>query len=349
MAKKDESQENALQLLRRDLREKNTRRLYFFYGDEAYLRQYYFEQLKKQKIDKVTEAFNFRKLNGENFSLQALADGVEAVPMMAEYTLIQVDDIDIFKLGEEDRNRLAELFSDIPDYCTLVFTYETVEWKVDGRLKKLADAVNRYGEQVEFPKQTERDLISWIGRHFAAAGKRISPNLCTYLIDITDGTMTSLGSEIQKICAFSGAEEIVREDIDTVVEPVPDALVYEIGELIGERQTGKALMKLEQVLKMQQEPVAVLGTISAHFRKLGVARTLMDTGKGQGELQKLYRMGDYAARKTMQSARRFSPRFYAAVANLLVETDRKMKTSADEPKRLLEVLLLEISREAENG
>ena len=69
----------------------------------------------------------------------------------------------------------------------------------------------------------------------------------------------------------------------------------------------------------------------------------------QGELQKLYRMSDYAARKTMQAAGRFSPRFYAATANLLVETDRKMKTSADEPKRLLEVLLLEIFREAENG
>ena len=318
MAKKDESQENALQLLRKDLREKTTRRLYFFYGAEAYLRQYYFEQLKKQKIDKVTEAFNFRKLTGETFSLQALADGVEAVPMMAESTLIQVDDIDIFKLGEEDRNRLAELFSDIPDYCTLVFTYETVEWKVDGRFKKLADAVNQYGNEVEFPKQTERDLISWIGRHFAAAGKRINPNLCTYLIDITDGTMTSLGSEIQKICAFSGAEEIVREDIDAVVEPVPDALVYEIGELIASRQTGKALQKLEQVLKMQQEPIAVLGTISAHFRKLGVARTLTDTGRGQGELLKCYKMTDYSARKTMQAARRFSPRFYAATANLLV-------------------------------
>ncbi len=349
MARKEESQESALQLLRKDLREKNTKRLYFFYVEEAYLRQYYFEQLKKQKIDKATEAFNFRKLNGDTFSLQALSDGVEAVPMMAESTLVQVDDIDIFKLGEEDRNRLAELFSDIPDYCTLVFTYETVEWKVDGRFKKLADAVTKCGTQVEFPKQTERDLISWIGRHFAAAGKRISPNLCTYLIDITDGTMTSLGSEIQKICAFSGAEEIVRQDIDAVVEPVPDAVVFQIAELIADRQPGKALQKLTQVLKMQQEPIAVLGTISAHFRKLGVARTLTDTGKGQGELQKLYRMGDYAARKTMQAASRFSPRFYAATAELLVETDRKMKTSADDPKRLLEVLLLEISREAQNG
>ena len=55
------------------------------------------------------------------------------------------------------------------------------------------------------------------------------------------------------------------------------------------------------------------------------------------------------SRKTMQSASRLSPRFLEKTAALIVETDKKMKTSTDDPKRLLEVLLLEISREARNG
>ena len=63
----------------------------------------------------------------------------------------------------------------------------------------------------------------------------------------------------------------------------------------------------------------------------------------------IYRMGDWAARKTMQSAGKFSHSFLQKTAELIVETDRKMKTSTDDPKRLLEVLLLEISQEARNG
>ena len=62
----------------------------------------------------------------------------------------------------------------------------------------------------------------------------------------------------------------------------------------------------------------------------------------------LYKMSDWSARKTMQSASRLSPQFLEKTAALIVETDRRMKTSADDPKRLLEVLLLEISREARN-
>ena len=48
--------------------------------------------------------------------------------MMAEHTFIQVDDIDPFKMDESDRQKMAEILGDIPDYCTVVFTYLTVSW-----------------------------------------------------------------------------------------------------------------------------------------------------------------------------------------------------------------------------
>ncbi len=349
MAKKESEQENALQILKKDLREKTLKNCYIFYGEETFLKGHYLEQIYRQRIDELTEGFNYRKLTAENFTMQELIDGVEAVPMMAEYTLTVVDDVDIWKLSDDDRTRLSELLIDLPEYCTLIFTFETVEWKLDGRYKKLCDAVKKAAAIVEFPKQEARDLLPWINRHFAAEKKRISPNLCNYLLEITDGTMTTLAGEISKICAFSGSEEITKSDIDAVVEPALDAIIYEIAEQLTAGETGKALQKLEQMLKMQEEPISILGNIGAHFRKLSVARVLQDSGRPYADLMSLYRMGDWAARKTMQSASRFSPRFLKAVAQLVVETDQKMKTSTDDPKRLLEVLLLEISREAKNG
>ena len=47
-------------------------------------------------------------------------------------------------------------------------------------------------------------------------------------------------------------------------------------------------------------------------------------------------------------ARRFSGRFYEAAAELVLETDRKMKTSQDDPERLLELLIIGIAQEAKN-
>lgn len=342
-------QDNGLQELKMALRDKNPGRLYFFYGEEVFLLHHYLDQLKKKTVDELTESFNYHKLNSETFDIQSFADAVENLPMMAERTMVQVDDVDVFKLSENDRNHMAEILSDIPDYCTVVFTYITVEFKPDKRLKKLWDAVDKNGTMVEFAQQSQKDLVAWITRHFAAYDKRISSDLCVYLIDLTGGMMTDLKSEIDKISAYSGAAAIVKEDIDAVTEPVLDAVVFQMTDLLAAGNYGGALLKLQQLFKMQQEPIAILGAVGSHFRRLGTARTVLDSGRGAGDLMKLCGLSDYPARKTMDAARRFSTAFCARSAELVIETDYRMKTSYDEPERLLELLILQLAQEARRG
>ena len=348
MAKKEKP--NGLGELKQHIKIKEPDRLYVFHGEEVFLLNHYLGQLKKILLDELTESFNYTRLNNENFDLQMFADAVEAMPMMAETTFVQVDDVDFFKLPEAERNKIGEILGDIPEWCTVLFTYETVAWKPDKRYKKLWEAVEENALIVEFEKQDQRDLVAWIQRHFLARKKRISPELCVYLIEITGGTMTALSGEIQKISAYSGADEIVRSDIDAVTEPVLDAVVFQMTDLLSGGRYDLAFDKLQQLLKMQQEPLAILGAVGGNFRRIATARNLLDNGRSASELQKLCApMPDFAARKTMETARRFRPEFCAAAARLVLETDYKMKTSFDEPERLLELLILQLAQEARNG
>ncbi len=348
MAKKAPAQ-NHFPMLKQALKNKDLGRLYVFHGEETFLLHHYLEQMRKQLLDPLTESFNYHRLTNETFDLQAFADGVENLPMMAEHTFVQVDDIDIFKLNETDRTKLAEVLGDIPDYCTVVFVYETVEWKPDKRLKKLWEAVDGNGLVVEFAKQDQRELVAWVSRHFAAHKKRIGNDLCLYLIDITGGTMTALKGEIEKICAYSGSDEIRKADIDAVTEPVLDAVVFQMTDQLSSGRYDQALLKLRQLLKMQQEPLLILGAVGSHFRRISAARTLLDNGKNASDLQKLCGIPDYPARKTMEAARRFRPEFCRKAAELVLETDYKMKTSFDDSQRLLELLLLQLAQEARRG
>ena len=342
-------QTNALQELKAALKSKELGRLYFFHGEEVFLLHHYLGQMKKLLLDELTESFNYHRLNNETFEIRAFADAVENLPMMAEHTFVQVDDIDLFKMNEGDRTKMTEILSDIPDYCTVVFTYITAPWKPDKRLKKLWEAVDGNGTVVEFAKQDQKDLIAWVTRHFLARKKRISTDLCAYLIDITGGTMTALSGEVDKICAYSGADEIRKTDIDAVTEPVLDAVVFQMTDLLSAGRYDQALLKLQQLLKMQQEPLAILGAIGGNFRRIGTARILLDNGRPASELAKLYGIQDFAARKSMDAARRFKPEFCKAAAGLILETDYKMKTSFDDNERLLELLILQLAQEARNG
>ena len=348
MAKKDK-EVSRLQELKADIKSKSMGRLYIFHGEEKFLLHYYFGQIRKILLDELTESFNFHKFNSENFTLQSFVDSVEGFPMMSEHTLVVVDDVDLFKLPEGEREKIGETLSDIPDWCTVIFTYETVAWKPDKRLKKLWEPINACAVIVEFEKQNQRELINWVSRHFQSRGKRISNELCAYLIEITDGTMTSLSGEIDKISAYSGADEIKKSDIDAVTEPVLDAVVFQMTDMLSDGNYAQALMKLQQLLKMQEEPIQILGAVGGHFRRISTARTLLDNGRNASELAKLYGIQDYPARKSMEAARKFRPEFCRRAAELVLDTDYKMKTSFDDQERLLEMLLLQLAQEARRG
>lgn len=346
---KEQNSSRTMQELKHALKENRTERLYIFHGEETFLLHYYLEQMKQLLVDELTQSFNFHKLTKENFDIHALSDAVESLPMMAEHTFVLVDDIDIFKLTEAEREKLMLLFADIPEYCTVVFTFETTPWKPDRRLKKFTDTIDNYATIVEFAAQEPQHLIPWIGRHFAAEKKKISPDLCQYLIDITDGTMTTLAGEISKIAAYSGADTIVKSDIDAVTEPALAAKVFTMTDLLGSGNYAQALQEMQKLLALQQKPVEILGVISSHFRRISAARTLLDNGKGVADLMRVCNMKEYPAKKVMNAARRFSDSFCRKAAELILQTDRGLKTSLDDQGRLLELLILQLAQEARNG
>lgn len=340
---------SSLDEFKKDLKTGQYRRAYILWGEETYLLQHYLSELHKKLIDPMGEDFNFHRFSSETFSVDALWESVENLPMMADYTLVRVDDVDLFKLGEEDREKLIALLGDLPDYCVLLFSYATSDYKPDKRQKKLFDAISKAVFTVEFPKQSPRELTAWIGRHFRSHGKTISSQNANYLIDITGGTMTALSGEIEKVAAFAPDSEIRKSDIDAVVEPVMDAVVFDMTDALGAGDFERAMSKLQILFKMQQEPIAILGAVGSHLRRLSAARILMDCGKGGDDLMRVCGMKDYPARKTMAAAKSFSVRFCQQAAELVVETDQKMKTSYDDPQRLLEMLLLQLAQEMRHG
>lgn len=344
MAKNPTGSSAGAEQLKNDLKQKSPARFYVICGEEDYLRRYYFEELKKLLIDPLTEEFNYRRLTPETLTMQALSDSLEALPMMAERSLTVIEDVDLFALNEEDRNRLTQMLSELPEYCCLVLTCE--EFKPDKRKKKLWEAIERSAVIAEFPYQKQTDLLPWVVRHFRAGGKQITPELANDLLGQCGLSMTRLHGEIGKLCAYCSGSAVTRADIDAVVEPTPEAVSFEISDALGQRNFERALERLHVMLKLRAEPIVVLAAIGAQMRRLNAARVLLGEKKGERELAELCGIAPYAAGKTMQQARRLSDRFCRRAVVLCCETDYRLKTSYDEPQRLLELLILTLAQEA---
>ena len=349
MAKKTQTDQSTLQQFKSDLRAKKLKNLYLFHGPESYLREHYLALVKKQLIDGPAEAFNFHRFNPENLTMEALQDAVEAIPMMAEKSMVQLDDVDPYKFDAAEREKLIRILEDIPDFCHIFFVFDTVAYKPDKRLKKLHGVLTEYGQAVAFEKQSERELATWIAKHLAKREKTISFDLCRYLILRTGGTMTALLSEIEKIAAYAQQTEITRADIDAVVVPVLEAYVFDMTDAVASGRYESALQTLQTLFQMQEEPIALLGALGTQMRRIYYARQLQSAGKGADSLMKLCGMGSYPAQKTMEFARRMPEEFCKKALQACMQTDYQMKTSYDTPQRLLELLLLQLAQEARHA
>ena len=354
-AAKSETGPDGLTLLKQDLKSAQFGRLYLLHGEEHYLRDHYLQLLRSKLLDGPAEEFNYHRFTQENMSLQALAEAVEAMPMMAEYTMVQVDDYDLSRLNEGDRETLAAILSDIPDYCTVVFVFGTVELKYDSRWKKLKEALEK-GLTVEFRYQTARELNAWIRKHFHAAGKDISDRDSEYLTFITGGGMAALGAEIEKIAAYAEGAAVTRQDIDAVVIPVLDAEIFQLTDAMAEGDYEKAIQKLRTLLQMQQEPIYLLAAIGSQLRRLLYARVCLAAGKGEAALTELLKAASgraphpFVVQKTLTTARRVSDEFCAAAVKLCMEADTALKSfSGGDDGRTLELLLLNLAQEARRG
>ncbi len=346
MAKNDSrSRSGGYEALRAAIKAGVPANLYIFYGEERYLLQTMARQLKELLIPGGFEEFNYHRLTGKGLTVQELAETAEAMPMMAEHTLITVTDMDIFKLDESQRTALIDLLGDFPPYCTLVFLYEQVPYKRDGKMKKLCAALNEYVQEVEFVQQERSDLLKWLKRRFAATGHDIDQTEADHLLFTCGSLMRGLIPEVEKIAAYARHERITVADIDAVAEPVLDARIFDMTNAVTARNYDRAAAILADLLRMQTEPIAILAALGKELRRLYTARLALDGGKDRVWLKELWSMSsDYPAKLLLQAAKNVDHDWCRQAVKRSQTLDRRMKSQRNmDSEGELKLFLMELA------
>lgn len=321
--------------------------VYIFHGEESYLREYYLSEMKKHLVAGF-ESFNFHKLEGKGLTVQTLTETVEAMPMMAQRTMVQVVDWDLYKLNEEQRNGLTALLEDFPPYCCLVIVYDQIEYKPNKTYKKLYAALDKHTQAVKFEEQSQNEILKWVSRRFKAAGHTIDAPTAEHLLFTCGSLMNGLIPEIGKIAAYAKNERVTKADIDAVAAPVLEAQVFEMTGAVSKGDFDRAAGVLGALLKLQEEPFMLLALMGKELRKLHTARIALDTGRDKFWLMERWNMrSDYPARLLLDNAGRVSREWCANGVKRCYEADLRIKSvsgvdGADE----LKLLLMELAQGA---
>lgn len=337
---KGESKE--LAQLKKDIDGGSLKNIYVFYGEERYLLEYYLSRARKSALEGGAEDFNYKKISGREMTAAQLFEAVDTLPVFSSRTFIEIDDYDIFKANEETKKVLLEIFSDIPEYVCLVFVYDTVEYKSDGRVK-INGELKKYITAVEFAGQSQSDLISWITRRFRALGRQIDRQTADYMIFMAGTLMTKLVTEIEKVASYSKAEWIRREDIDAVVVPEVDAVTYKMTNAIIEGDFSRAIKILSDLNALNEPPHKIIYSISMRLRQLYSACVCLEYGKGAPELMDMFDIkNDYQVRGIITGAKRAGSLWCREAMGKCAGAALKLNSSSSDNGEILSQLLVEM-------
>ncbi len=324
--------------LKKQIREKEFSNLYLFYGEESYLKQQYVSRIIEKTTDENFRAFNLHNLEGKDTALDEIAECSFAVPMMGDYCVTVVHDMELNKLDSSVKGKLYQLISDIPETTVLIFWQDTVS--VEGKDKKWSEIIklfDKFGCAVSLTKKTGAELIKIL---VGAAKKRecsISSDNARYLVSVVGDDLNVLLNELEKLCFFVNKREITKSDIDSVAVKSLDATVFTLTKFLIAGNFDKAYEALDTLFFLKTEPVMIMGALIGAYVDMYRAKIAVTNGESSTAAAKAfnYRGREFRLTNGARDAGKLSVSQLRNALEILSEADEKLKTNYEESKMRL--------------
>jgi DNA polymerase-3 subunit delta len=250
--------------LKENLKLSKLTNLYYFYGREIFLVKTYADRVREKFAPDLDE-FNLVKFTGTpDFS--ALEEAIETLPVFAESKVVILNDFDAEKTDPDTLERVMALLSDVPDYCTVIISITGFEPGKNAKTKKLLACAEKHGTVCEFEPLSRAKAADLIVKKASRLGCIISRESAEYLYELTLGSLTLIGTEVEKLCAFAGTGgEITRQVIDSLVPRLTETKIFELSKALTSKNAKAAFKIFNDLMTENQNCNAVLGYLSAVF------------------------------------------------------------------------------------
>ena len=314
--------------------------LYYFSGEETFLRDYYANEIKKKVLGDGMEEFNFHYYDDRTFSTDDIQNAMLSYPMMAERKMILFHDTGILTKPEVEKEFFAELFSGIPEYIVMVVCERDAD-KIYAPYK----ALKKHAVCVDFPYCSVDRLRPWLAKMAHSAKKSLSASDAKYLAEHCGPSMSNLRGEFQKVAAYVGSRaEITRKDIDACVTISDEFQIYILTDAVflNRRETVYEVLK-EFRLKSKENPaLRVLSALGNYYADLLHAKLLVSEGATDAEIIEALSGPDFARKKALRCTSKVSEQHLRAAISGIKEADRRAKNGSLDEWTALETVIAQI-------
>ena len=322
-----------METIKKALKEKKFDNLYFFYGEEVYLSNFYVNALKKELIE--NDEFNYTRLFCDELEAR-FQESVEAMPVFEEKRMVVVTSRDFSAEIKEDVYKLLEeMLEDMPDYTYVIF--------VCGNIKKTSKIYKLLSSKCTtcvFEKQKAPQLISWIGNVFKKNGYEIDKDTASFLLEYAGSDMTKLLKEIEKISAYElKTKSVTTDSIKAVVTRTIDSQVFELLDAVMYKKRDTAFEILNSLMREKEEPVYINGALMRNISGVLQYKILKAEGQPISAICEKMGLRPFVQKKYAEFDKKFTEEFLQQMLDSCAYCDIGFKTGEMEGYTGLSLLI----------
>jgi DNA polymerase-3 subunit delta len=247
-------------------------RVYAIVGDEDFLKRRARERILADVLGDEDPEFAVSVYAGEKVEFSTVRNDLETAPFLAPCRVVIVEGADPFVT--EYRSELEGYAAKPSSVGVLVLDVKTFPDNTK-LAKALPDAAKIACKEVK-PYQAY-ELKPWCVEWAKSAyKKKLTPDAAELLLELVGVSMGLLDQELGKLAVAVGEKpEITPEDVERMVGRSKAADVFRILDAIGDGKPGEALSILEELFTEGEDPMGILGPLTAQLRKLAMIGRLI--------------------------------------------------------------------------
>jgi DNA polymerase-3 subunit delta len=261
----------------KSIRDRKFSSVYYVHGDDDFLKDEAVRALATAAVDPATRDFNFEVRRGAELDAGTLASLVDTPPMMADRRMVVIRDVAALK--KDARTALDRYLARPSGETVLVLVTAGADGKNDKKLETAA-AIS-----VGFDPLTDDRVPKWIEHQVSELGATIDERAVTLLHEAVGNDLPALMSELDKLVSYSAGKPIDEGAVAAIVGVRNGETVGDLLDAVLERDAGRALALLPNVLeqpKMGAVPLVMM--LATQFLAVAWARALRDRGTPMGQM-----------------------------------------------------------------
>ncbi len=320
---------------------------YILGGEEDYLKRFYRGELLRAALGDGDDIFSRSVFDGDEADASEVAEAIISPSLMSEYKVVEWRYPSISSMKEMELEKIEELAAlqeKNPDTVLIItVTKEGFEFAEGKSKSKLERRFEKLFSLVNFKKSTDRQLLGWLGRHFAAEGISVDAATLNALLFRSGKNMDTLSAEVQKLTALAGARGqtgITEADVLEVASETPESETFAFQNAIQNRDKATAFRALDDLKFRRVDPNIVLAIMERTFTELLNVAMLVRDGEGD-KLETVLGLRDFRAKIALAGAKRFGAEALSASVGELVRLDAASKFGGISGYKLIEIFVSE--------